>query len=131
MAKVNWREILGWSDDQLEELRLSGFSFLREGHYQKALLFYEALVILDPSSDYDAQTLGALYLHLGEHAKAIPILEQALKLDPTHEPSLLNKAKALLMANRKFEALEIIKQLEKSADSAISGDAAALIYAYT
>lgn len=131
MAKVNWREILGWTDEQLEELRFSGFSFLREGHYKKALLFFEALVILDPKSTYDAQTLGALYLQLGEGKKAADILTHAVELDPTHEPTLLNQTKALLMLHQRDAALEIAKKLEKSEDTTIAGDAAALITAYS
>jgi tetratricopeptide (TPR) repeat protein len=131
MSKVNWREILGWTNDQLEELRFSGFSFLREGHYQKALLFFEALVILDPESAYDAQTLGALYLQIGDNQKALKVLNQALALEPIHEPTLLNKAKALLAINRRTEALDLIKTLEKSSDLTISGDATALVSAYT
>jgi tetratricopeptide (TPR) repeat protein len=131
MAKVNWREILGWTDEQLEELRFSGFSFLREGHYQKAILFFEALVILDPKSAYDAQTLGALYLQLGEGQKALNILNQALALDPLHEPTLLNKTKALIALNQRHEAVEIAKQLSQSPDATISGDAFALLSAYT
>jgi len=130
MAKVNWRDILGWTNDQLEELRFSGFSFLREGHYQKALIFFEALIILDPVNAYDAQTLGALYLQMGENAKALSTLNHALELDPTHEPTLLNKAKALLGAHQNREALDIVARLEKSGDPAIAGDAAALRTAY-
>ena len=131
MARVNWREILGWTNDQLEELRFSGFSFLREGHYQKALLFFEALVILDPESAYDFQTLGALYLQMGENQKALKALNHALELEPSHEPTLLNKAKALISIHEHTEALTLAAQLEKSADPAISGDAAALRVAYT
>lgn len=131
MAKVNWREILGWTNEQLEELRFSGFSFLREGHYKKALLFFEALVVLDPRSSYDAQTLGALYLQIGNSEKALETLNYALKLEPLHEPTLLNKAKALIALNKRSEALEIIKQLASSPDTTISGDASALIFAYT
>lgn len=131
MAKVNWREILGWNNDQLEELRFSGFSFLRQGHYHKALLFFEALVILDPESLYDTQTLGALYLQLEEHEKALKALDQALKLDPLHEPTLLNKAKTLLLIHRKSEAFEMIKKLEKSKDPMIAGDAGALLNVYS
>jgi tetratricopeptide (TPR) repeat protein len=131
MAKVNWREILGWTDDQLEELRFSGFSFLREGHYQKALLFFEALVILDPQSAYDAQTLGGLYLQMGENQKALKALNQALQIEPIHEPTLLNKAKALFAVNQSAEALQLIKKLERSSDPTIANDAAALYIAYT
>lgn len=127
MAKVNWREILGWSSDQLEELRFSGFSFLREGHYTKALIFFEALVVLDPLSIYDLQTLGALYLQIGDNTQALATLNRALALEPHHEPTLLNKTKALFSLGLKREALEIAKVLEKSRDTEISSDASALI----
>ena len=130
MSFVNWRAILGWGDEQLDELRFSGFSFLREGHYSKALLFFEALTILDPTSAYDKQTLGALYLQMDEKKKALATLNRALTIDPKHEPTLLNKAKALLMNNRKIEAVELAKQLAKSEDITISNDATALVLAY-
>ncbi len=130
MTVVNWRAILGWSDEQLEELRFSGFSFLREGHYSKALLFFEALVVVDPTSTYDIQTLGALYLQIGEGEKALKSLDQALGLDPLHEPTVLNKVKALMLLNRKTEALELARTLEKSEDPTVASDAAALLLAY-
>ncbi len=131
MAKVNWREILGWSNEQLEELRFSGFSFLREGHYNKALIFFEALVILDPESSYDAQTLGALYLQLGDSQKALQSLNTALQLEPTHEPTQLNKAKALVALHQRNEAFNLLKNLERSGDPQIAGDAAALLTTYS
>jgi tetratricopeptide (TPR) repeat protein len=131
MAKVNWRELLGWSNEQLEELRFAGFSFLREGHYKKALLFFEALVILDTENAYDVQTLGALYLQLGEGDKALQFLDQALTLEPNHEPTLLNKAKALITIHQKNEGLDLASRLEKSEDPTIAGDAAALIFSYS
>jgi predicted Zn-dependent protease len=130
MSDVNWREILGWTNDQLEELRFSGFSFLREGHYQKALLFFQALVILDPENAYDAQTLGAIHLQMGDGPKALQILDKALRLEPGHEPSLLNKAKALLISNQRRAAIELAFQLERSLDPAIAGDASALVFSY-
>jgi tetratricopeptide (TPR) repeat protein len=131
MSKVNWREILGWSNEQLEELRFSGFSFLREGHYKKALIFFQALVILDPANSYDAQTLGALYLQMGDTQKALETLDRALSLEPVHEPTLLNKAKALFTLHRRAEALALAKNLEASADPQIAGDASALLFAYS
>lgn len=131
MAKSNWVDILGWSEDQLDELRLAGFSFLREGHYKKALLFFEALVILNPKSQYDIQTLGALYLELNETEKALQTLEQALTLNPAHEPTLLNKVKALLIANKRSEALELANALATSINPSIANDASALILAYS
>ena len=131
MSQVNWREILGWTNDQLEELRFSGFSFLREGHYQKAHTFFQALVVLDPENAYDAQTLGAIHLQMGDGHQALKTLDQALHLEPNHEPSLLNKAKALLITNQRAAAMVLAHRLEKSTDPTIAGDASALIFAYT
>lgn len=130
MSNTDWRAILGWSNDQIEELRFAGFAFLREGHYKKALLFFEALVILDPTNIYDNQTLGALYLQIGEEQKALHYIEQALVLDPLHEPTQLNKVKALLTVGEKVEAIELAKQLEKSEDLSIRNDATALVMVY-
>ncbi len=130
MVVVDWRAILGWTDEQLEELRFTGFSFLREGHYKKALLFFEALIILNPKSLYDTQTLGALYLQIGENKKALVTLEKASSLDPLHEPTLINKAKALLALGKNSEAINLVKKLTKSEDPTIADDAAALLLAY-
>lgn len=130
MTSVDWRSILGWSDAQLDELRMAGFSFLREGHYQRALLFFEALAILDPKSVYDIQMVGALYLQNNEGERALTFCDRALALDPLHEPTLLNKVKALLTLNRKEEALQLAHTLTSSKDSYISQDAAALLLAY-
>lgn len=130
MSDVNWRAILGWNDEQLEELRFSGFSFLREGHYTKALLFFKALVVLNPLGVYDKQTLGALYLQQNENEKALHILNQALELEPTHEPTLLNKMKALLSLNQRQAAMMIAERLKASKDDTIASDAAALMAIY-
>jgi len=130
MAIVNWRAILGWNDEQLEELRFSGFSFLREGHYNKALIFFEALIILDPTSTYDTQTLGALHLQMGNGKKALSILDQALALDPIHEPTQINKVKALLTCGQKVQAMQLANTLQKSEDTTIANDASALLIAF-
>ena len=127
---TNWNEILGWNHDQLEEIRFAGFSYLKEGRYEKALVFFKALRILDPKSVYDAQTLGALYLQIGDGKEAIQVLEQALLLSPAHEPTLLNLAKAHLELSQKKEALDLLRPLQKSKDPRIAGDASALVASY-
>ncbi len=131
MTTPNWQQILGWTSDQLEEIRFAGFSYLKEGRYEKALLFFKALVVVDPKSVYDTQTLGALYLQMGEGDEALACIEQALNLDPSHEPTLLNKAKTLLILGRKQEALLLLHSLQKSKNPSIEGDASALFLAYT
>lgn len=128
---TNWTELLGWDRDKIEEIRFYGFSLLREGKYERARLFFEVLLILDPQSAFDRQTLGAIYLQVNENEKAAEQLERALELQPNHEPTLLNKAKALFMINRKDEALSIVQKLAKCNDQALADDAQALLMVHT
>ena len=92
---MNWLEILGWDQTHLEDLRFVGYSYIKQGNYAIALKFFEALTVLTTTSEYDVQTLGALYLQTGNNLAALDFLERAIKLNNTHGPTLLNRAKAL------------------------------------
>jgi tetratricopeptide (TPR) repeat protein len=86
MGKINWLEKMGWTEDHLEDLRFSGYAYIRQGKYDIAVTFFEALNVLAPDNAYDAQTLGALYLQLNEPGKALRALDRALKLEGDHSP---------------------------------------------
>ena len=131
MVEINWLDVLGWQGEELEDLRFVGYSYLKQGLYDTAITFFEALVTLSPTSAYDVQTLGALYLQKGNNLMALNYLEKALKLDPNHAPSLLNKTKALLSLGYKKQGLAQAKDLESSQDPAIANQAGALFQAYS
>jgi tetratricopeptide (TPR) repeat protein len=129
-SDVNWLEILQWSDDHLCELRGLGYGFLKEGRYDRALVCFETLTLLCPDESYDWQTLGALSLENGQYASALEALERALELDPLHLPTLLNKAKTLLIVGQTDEGLALARSLERAADPRIAGPASALVLGY-
>lgn len=131
MGTINWLDKLGWSEEHIEDLRYTGFSYVRQGKYDIALAFFEALTILDPTNAYDAQTLGAIYIQLNEPTKALQYFDRALKLDPEHGPTLLNLAKAFFMMGRQAEGLKIVQILKKNSDPVIANIAKALILAYS
>lgn len=131
MSDINWLEKLEWGQDQIEDLRNIGYSYIRQGKYDIALSFYEALNILDPENVYDAQTLGALYLQINEPIKAIKYFDKALKLDAEHSPTLLNLTKAMFMLGKREEALRLCNILKKDKNSGIASVANALILAYS
>lgn len=131
MGKINWKNTLGWSEDQLDEMRYIGYAYLRQGKYDIAITFFEALAALDPESAYDSQTTGALYLQMGQPKKALIYLEKSLKLEGDHAPTLLNMCKALFMLKRKEEGLKLAGILKNERDPAISNVAKALILAYS
>ena len=131
MNQVDWLSILGWNKDELEDLRFVGYSYVKQGQYDIATTFFEALVILDPGSVYDLQTLGALYLQKGNNLMALNYIEKAIKLDITHLPTLLNRTKALFALGYKRQALSQAKALETCTEEKIAGQAQALVIAYS
>jgi tetratricopeptide (TPR) repeat protein len=131
MEKLKWDQVLGWNEEQIEELRCAGYRYIVQGQYHLARLFFEALVILQPQSLYDIRTLGAIYLELGHPKRAILHFNRAIKLDSKHEPTLLNHTKALLGAGKKDKGMKVARYLTKSGDTAIASQAEALLLAFS
>jgi len=131
MGRIDWLKTLHWSQDQVDDLRYTGYAYLRQGKYDIALTFFEALNALDGTSSYDAQTVGALYLQLGNAQKALKFLDKALKLEADHGPTLLNMCKALFLLGKKDEALKLATILKNEPDFGISNVAKALILAHS
>lgn len=130
MAKINWLDLLQWKEDQVDDVRAAGYAYIRQGKYDIALAFFEALTVLFPESAYDAQTLGAIYLQLNQPAKALRFFDRALKLQPNHLPTLLNLAKAFFMLGNKEEGLRVARLLRRGKDRQIASVAEALILAF-
>lgn len=130
MGKINWLEKLKWNEEHIEDLRYTGYSYVRQGKYEIALPFFEALTILDPSNTYDLQMLGAIHLQMNQPNKAMIYFNRALKADSSHPATLLNVAKAFFMVGKKEEGLKIAHILKNNKDKPIANVAKALIMAY-
>ena len=130
MSKINWTQELKWTEEHLEDLRYSGYAYLRQGKYDIAITFFEALTVLDPENAYDSQTLGALFLQINEPKKALKWLDHALKIEGDHAPTLLNLCKALFMLGKKEEGLKLANILKNETSIQISNVAKALILAH-
>lgn len=131
MGRINWTKELDWTEEHLEDLRYTGYAYLRQGKYDIAITFFEALIVLDPENAYDSQTLGALYLQIGEPKKALKWLDHALKIEADHGPTLLNLCKALFMLGKKEEGLKLANMLKNEPSPAIANVAKALILAHS
>lgn len=131
MSSIQWSEILGWDGEAIEDLRYLGYAYLRQGKYEIARSFFEALITLSNKNAYDLQTLGGLYLEVGKNLQALNTIEQALKLDPHHAETLINRAKALFALGYRRQALAQANSLLKDTNIAIANQASALLLAYT
>jgi tetratricopeptide (TPR) repeat protein len=130
MSRIHWTEILGWGKEELDDLRYVAYSYIKEGIYDVALTFFDALAVLETPTAYDLQTIGALHLQVGNGLKALDYLDRALKLDPAHLPTQLNRAKALFMMGYKRQGIVQAMELEKSEEKEIASQASALILSY-
>lgn len=125
---MDWLKILEWDHTQVEDLRYIGYAYIKEGQYEVGKVIFEALTLIGKGQIYDLQTLGAIYLELNDNLKALNYLDQALKLDPNHLPTLLNKVKALFGLGYKKQANSLAQTLIDSANSEIAKKAEALIF---
>lgn len=126
----NWMDVLGWGKNEVDDLRFVAYSYIKEGIYDVAITFFDALEVLVPPTAYDLQTMGALHLQIGNGLKALDYLDRALKLDPTHIPTQINRAKALFMLGYKRQGLVAAMELEKNENKDAREQASALILAY-
>ncbi len=127
---MDWLETLGWSADEVNDLRTVAYTYIQQGVYDIALTFFDAVAVLTPPTAYDLQTLGALHLQLGNGLKALDFLDRALKMEPEHLMTRLNRAKAFFMLGYKRQGLLQAHELEKCVDPDIVSRAKALVLAY-
>ncbi len=127
---MDWKEVLGWKEQEIDDLRYAAYSYIKQGIYDVALTLFEAIAALSPLSPYDLQTIGALHLQIGNGLKALEYLDRAIQADPTHAPTQLNRMKTLLMLGYKRQAFAEAASLELSDDPLIASAAKALLLAY-
>jgi tetratricopeptide (TPR) repeat protein len=131
MGSVQWSDVLGWGEDAIQDLRYLGYAYLKQGKYEIACSLFEALTTLNHQNSYDLQTLGGLYLEIGKSLQALNTIEQALKLEPSHPETLLNRVKALFALGYRRQAISQANDLLKNSNSAVANQASALLLAYT
>lgn len=131
MSRINWLNVLGWDSNQVNDIRYVGYSYIKEGVYDVALTFFDALSVLTPPTAFDLQTIGALHLQMGSGLKALDFLDRALKVEPAHQLTQLNRAKALFMLGYKRQGLLQVLELEKSTNPEVASQATALVLAHS
>ena len=127
---MEWLEYLGIDERALPEMRSLAYLYVKQGKYETALKLFAMLNILSKGDIYDLQMLGALHLQLNQNLDALNFLDQAIKKDPHHLPTLLNRAKTLFALGYKKQGIAQAKILLLSGNKAFAQKADALLLSY-
>jgi len=128
---TNLKELMGWGDKEIEDLRYLGYAYAREGVYETAQSIFEGILAIEPDGEYDNQTIGAIYLEKGMNEEARVALERALQINPNHTDTVLNHTKSLFLLGRIDEASAKAKKLQGNQNMKIASEASSLLLAYT
>lgn len=132
MSEINWAQALGWDEKQVDEMRITAFLYIREGKYDVAKYFCEALAVINPNNAHDIATLGALYLQLHNPVSALNYLDKAIVLEPGNKLTQMNRIKAMLELGYRQEGLKLLRDfIPKCKDPFLVSDAEALVLAYS
>lgn len=90
---------------EVAKLNEKGRKAFYQGHYHKALTFFDRAHSLSPGSTKILSNLSQVYLALDQYKKSLSCMEKALALQPEHRPFQLKKAQ-ILKALLRFEEAE-------------------------
>ncbi len=90
-----------------------GVSYARLGRYEDAIRSIQTAIALAPKSAYLHNNLGYAYLLQESNGKAESALEEATRLDPSHESAMIN----LLVARQRLGKPLLLPQAKKTAPS--------------
>jgi tetratricopeptide (TPR) repeat protein len=80
--------------DQFFEAQIefeSGFSFMEDGRWEKAIGLFKRAIRLNPDHPQSYGNIGLCYAQLGRKKDALDALDKAIELDPNYEPAIVNR----------------------------------------
>ena len=72
----------------------SGFSFMQNGEWEKALDRLKRALKLNPGHAPSHGNIGLCYAQLGRKKEALDAFDKAISIDPNYEPAIVNRALA-------------------------------------
>ncbi|MEQ8734991.1 MAG: tetratricopeptide repeat-containing glycosyltransferase family protein [Rhodospirillaceae bacterium] len=110
-AKVLYQGVLRVDETNITALTQLGALAFADADFHQALVFY-GLAIEQENRDPDIHhALAAVYWKLGQTDKAERAFDTALRIEPNHEPALMDKARLLQSLGRLDESEQLYLQL--------------------
>ncbi len=90
-----------------------GVALFQDNKTRFAIDEFEFILNEDNSYISAYNNLGYIYFSLGDYKQALNYYDYALKMNPNHENTLINKSELLLLSNKKKDAFIYIERLLK------------------
>lgn len=98
------------SEREAREALLKGIEFLEKGESLKALSSFEKAYRLKDSAEYRSYFGLAIAMERGKLKEGISFCEEAVSMEPENPVLYLNLGKALFRAERKKDAIEVVRK---------------------
>jgi predicted O-linked N-acetylglucosamine transferase (SPINDLY family) len=100
----------GQASDSLQQAKQQAMELIGAERYSEAQQIYEWLLGSGHADSQVCANLAALHQIAGRAAESIPLLEQAIALQPAYPEALLNLGNALQTAGRSEDAIKAFRQ---------------------
>jgi len=80
-------------DDFIESLKIfnAAFKLMQDKQWTKAITRFKAVISMNPKSPQAFSNMGLCYAYLKEDHQAMEAFDQAIAIDPSYEPAIINK----------------------------------------
>jgi len=113
LATTFYQQSIKLAPYNLEFRNKYGVALFDQNKFQFAIDEFEFILNEDHNFTSAYANLGYIYFSLGKKQKALQYYNYALKLDPHHETTLINKAEFLLLDNKKKDAFICVDKVLK------------------
>ena len=97
---------------EIDDLFVLANNYFEEGDFEKAKLYYEKAIELGANFPEVFGNLASTLLELNEYARAIPLFEKCLDLEPSEKAKyIINYAIALFRNGEKEKAINILQTI--------------------
>ncbi len=109
-GKTNLKDILGINDKELYTIATQGYRLFLQGKADRARIYFEGLVAMDPRNPYYYRALGSIYWRLKAPDKAIKQFSYAIKVSPQDIASFIGRAEVYVSTRQNELARRDLEQ---------------------
>lgn len=122
-GQIPFSTLLGYSDDDLYDIYRKAHMLQKSGRPKNAIVLCEGLLSLSPGHGAVTHLMASCLLDLGEHAKALELIDKLLAEGDT-DPELLLKKGFILYRMKRVVAAGLTFQKLVDADPGLESDEA-------